>query len=118
MSQPSAEPVTPLLALVFVCELAMLAGLAVIGATVGHGRAMAIVLGIAFPVIAAVIWGVFLSPKAAVELPELARLVGRVVLMGGTGVGLLGLGHRLSGGALAVVGVVSLIAAFVVGKGS
>lgn len=48
----------------FLCELGMLIGLAYWGFTVGEG-AVAWVLGIGAPAIAAAIWATFIAPKAA-----------------------------------------------------
>jgi Protein of unknown function (DUF2568) len=47
----------------FLCELAMLAALASWGFTVGDG-AGAWVLGIGAPLLAAIVWGAWVAPKA------------------------------------------------------
>jgi hypothetical protein len=52
----------------FLCELAMLAALAYWGFTVGDG-AGAWVLGIGAPLMAAIIWGAWVAPKARWPVP-------------------------------------------------
>ena len=47
----------------FLCELGLLAGLAYWGFTVGEG-ATAWLLGLGAPALAAVVWGLFVAPKA------------------------------------------------------
>jgi hypothetical protein len=54
------------LALRFVLELGALAALAYWGATIASARAVRIVLAIVLPVIMAVVWGLFISPKARI----------------------------------------------------
>ena len=52
-----------ILAIRFLCELGLLVGLAYWGFTVGVG-ATAWLLGLGAPTIAAVVWGLFVAPKA------------------------------------------------------
>ncbi|MFT4294679.1 MAG: YrdB family protein [Micropruina sp.] len=85
----------------FLLELALLAGVGVIGWQVAPGwwRWVAVIAG---PAAVAVLWGLFLSPRAAVMLPEAARLAIETVLFLGAGAGLFALGF----GVPAVVGFV------------
>jgi hypothetical protein len=65
----------------FLCELAMLAALAYWGFTVGDG-ASAWVLGIGAPLLAAVLWGAWVAPKARWPVPLPTRVVIELVLFG------------------------------------
>jgi hypothetical protein len=62
------------LALRFLLELAALAGLAYWGAHTGGG-ALAVLLAVAAPLAAAVVWGLWCAPKSARRLPQPARTV-------------------------------------------
>ncbi len=57
------------LALRFLLELCLLAALANWGFQAGSGWLAKIGLGLGAPLLAAVIWGIFISPKADVPLP-------------------------------------------------
>jgi hypothetical protein len=65
----------------FLCELAMLAALASWGFIVGDG-ATAWVLGIGAPLLAAVVWGAWVAPKARWPVPLPTRVVIELVLFG------------------------------------
>ena len=65
----------------FLCELAMLAAQAYRGFTVGDG-AGAWVLGIGAPLLAAVVWGAWVAPKARWPVPLPTRVVIELVLFG------------------------------------
>jgi hypothetical protein len=65
----------------FLCELAMLAALAYWGFTVGDG-ASTWVLGIGAPLLAAVVWGAWVAPKARWPVPLPTRVVIELVLFG------------------------------------
>jgi hypothetical protein len=62
-----------ILAIRFLCELGLLAGLAYLGFTVGEG-ATAWLLGIGAPAVAAVVWGLFVAPKARYPVTMPIRL--------------------------------------------
>lgn len=85
----------------FLLELALLAGVAVLALslTAGWWRWLAAVLSV---VAVAVVWGLLLSPKAAVPLPWPATLGIETVLFVGTGAGLFVIGLGLP----AAIGVV------------
>jgi hypothetical protein len=57
----------------FLCELAMLGALAYWGAATFDGS-MAFVAGIAAPLAAAVVWGLWVAPKARHPVPVVVRL--------------------------------------------
>jgi hypothetical protein len=69
------------LAVRFLCELAMLAALAYWGFSVGAG-AGAWVLGIGAPLLAAVVWGALVAPRARWPVPMPVRVVIELVLFG------------------------------------
>lgn len=62
------------LGLRFLCELGLLAGLAYWGFRVGEG-AWGFVLGIGAALLAAVIWGLFVAPKARRPVPLAVRVL-------------------------------------------
>jgi hypothetical protein len=65
----------------FLCELAMLAALASWGFTVGDGVG-AWLLGVGAPLLAAVVWGAWVAPKARWPVPLPTRVVIELVLSG------------------------------------
>ena len=108
------------LVVAFLCELAMLAGLAIIGAdrggavgsgTVGSGTVGSIGLAIALPLAVFVLWGLLLAPKASRRLPRVPRLAVKLVLFTGTGLGLVAVGYPVLGLALALTAAVSVTVA-------
>lgn len=70
------------LALRFFLELGMLAAFGYWGVQAASGSVMKVVLGVGAPLLAAVFWGTFLSPKAAIHLSQPARLGLEVVVFG------------------------------------
>ncbi len=97
--------------LVFFAELAMLAGFAVAGARLGVGEPIGVVLAIAFPLAAAVVWGLWLAPRAARKLGRPGGLALKVLLV------VLAAGSLAAGGAAvwAVALVVGACGSFVIG---
>lgn len=65
----------------FLLELAMLAAYGVGGYELASNTAIRWLLAIVFPVIVGVLWGIFLSPRARVQLPYPLKLAGRILLM-------------------------------------
>jgi len=66
--------------LVFLAELGMYAGYAVLGLSLATG-VVGVALGVALPVAVAVFWGVFLSPRAPRPLPRALKVMVRLLLM-------------------------------------
>ncbi len=66
---------------VFLDELALLAVLAVAGARIGGGTLASVARAVAFPLIAAAIWGRWLAPRARGRLAHPARLGTKLVLI-------------------------------------
>ena len=102
------------LALRFLLELAMLAALCAWGFAVGPNPVARIGLGLGAPVLAAVLWGTFLSPRAAVALPRPARLALELLLFAAATAALAAAGQRALAAWFALLVVVNevLIAAF------
>jgi hypothetical protein len=85
------------------CELAMLAALAYWGLTVGDG-AGAWVLGVGAPLLAAVVWGAWVAPKAGWPVPIPTRVI-ELVLFGAAVGGLAVAGQPLAAVVLGVAGL-------------
>jgi len=80
MNDTPPDRVDALDSVVFLAELCLLAILAWAGARLGTG-AWAVVLAIALPLVAAVLWGLLLAPRAARRLRHPARLIVKLVLL-------------------------------------
>src|SRR4051812_39264078 len=87
------------LALAFLLELAGLAAFCYWGFAVPDGLTPKLLFGLGLPILAAVLWGVFASPKATVVLPGPATVAFQLVWFGAAAV-VLGLAGRVT---LAVV---------------
>ena len=70
------------LALAFLLELCMLAALGYWGFTLDQGFIIRIIAGLGAPLLAAVIWGLWMAPKAAKRLREPLHLIGELILFG------------------------------------
>lgn len=91
----------------FLTELALLAGVAWLGALLGHGGWPSVVLAILAVGIVVVLWGRLIAPRANRRLSDPARLIVEIVLFAGTAAGLAALGHpivALVGGVVAIAG--------------
>ncbi len=95
------------LALRFLLELTLLAGLAIAGARLADGIA-GLLLAVGLPVLAAAIWGAWVAPKAQRRLRDPARLAVEVVLFALGAGALIAAGLAAAGIALGVVYGVSL----------
>jgi hypothetical protein len=99
---------TPLLGLAltvrFVLELALLVGVGVLAWQIAApSRWVAVIAG---PLAVAVVWGLFLSPKATITLPAGAQFAVEAVLFLGAGAGLVLIGLPTA----AIIGVVLWLA--------
>jgi hypothetical protein len=99
----------------FLLELALLAG-SVAWAWLSFSGGLRWVVAIAAPVLIAVTWGMFLSPRAAVPLPEWARFTIEAVLFGGVFVGLVFVGLAVWGAIGLVVWLVDKVVLLVLGQ--
>jgi hypothetical protein len=77
----------------FLLELGALGALGYWGFHTAHGPAAKLALGIGAPLLAAALWGVFVSPRAAVPLPTAPWLLAQAVVFGAAVAGLLASGH-------------------------
>lgn len=67
------------LAVTFILELCLLVAFGYWGFTTGDSLWLKILLGIGTPVLAAVLWGLFMAPKAARRLPSPWHEIAQVV---------------------------------------
>ena len=86
----------------FLLELCLLAALAYAGLQVN------IVLAVLAPLVAAVVWGLFVSPKARFPLSRPLWVGVQVVLFGAAVVGLVASGHGVLGSIFGVAVAVNL----------
>jgi cytochrome b len=91
------------LAIRFLLELCLLAALAYAGLQVN------VVLAIAAPLVAAVVWGLFVSPKARFSLSRPLWVGVQVVLFGAAVAGLVASGQRVLGASFGVAVAVNLV---------
>ncbi|HEX4016925.1 MAG TPA: YrdB family protein [Frankiaceae bacterium] len=94
------------LALAFLLELVALVAFAFWGWTMGANDATRLLLMIALPVVAALLWGAFLSPKPEFQLPRAAVAFAQVAFFALAVFALWGSGHP--GAALATAAVLVL----------
>jgi Protein of unknown function (DUF2568) len=100
------EPGNPaMLAFRFGVELATYALLAWAGASVNAALAVQILLAIALPLVVAVIWFLWMAPRARRRLREPARLVAELVIFLGSAAALAAVGHVLAAVIYAVIAV-------------
>jgi hypothetical protein len=88
--------VGPVALIRFLSELALLAAFAFSGAWIGDNVVVSLLLAVALPVAAAVIWGRFIGPKGRNRLSDPYRLGLELVLFGAAAVGLIAYGHWVS----------------------
>ncbi len=82
------------LALRFLLELCALGALGYWGFKTGGGAAAKITLDIGAPLVAAIVWGTFLSPRASITLPGAVVLVLQALVFASAVAGLVSTGHR------------------------
>jgi hypothetical protein len=95
------------LGLRFLLELCALAALAYWGTQAGRGLLLRLVLGIGAPLVAAVVWGTFVAPKATVPVSAPVRILIEVVIFGLAALGLAAAGRSYLAWALVVVFVIN-----------
>jgi Protein of unknown function (DUF2568) len=97
------------LALRFLLELCALVALGYWGFKNGSGALAKIALGIGTPFVAAIVWGVFVAPRAPVALPGVVVLLLQALVFGSAAAGLANAGHRtlaLVFGALVIINAI------------
>lgn len=72
----------------FLAELALLAVLVIIGINAHVGLAGRIALAVGLPVVAAVLWGLVMAPRAKRRLADPGRLIVEIVIFAGAAAGL------------------------------
>ena len=72
-------------------------------------------LGVGSPLVAAVVWGVFVSPKARVRVPGGVRLAIEVAFFGLAALALAAAGHPALAGALALAGAANIALLYALG---
>jgi hypothetical protein len=82
------------LVLRFLLELCALGALGYWGFKTGGDAITKLAIGIGVPLIAAVVWGTFLSPQASVQLPRSLVLVLQALVFGSAAAALAATGHR------------------------
>jgi Protein of unknown function (DUF2568) len=89
----------------FLLELCALAALGYWGFQIGQSLIAKIGLAVGAPLLAAVVWGTFIAPRATVPVPTWVWLVLQVVVFGCAAAGLVATGQRTLAGifVLAVV---------------
>jgi Protein of unknown function (DUF2568) len=102
----------------FLTELAMLAALAGAGATADTGLAWRIVLAVLGPVLAAVIWGAAIGPRARRRLADPLRLAAEIALFLAASAGLALDGFVLAAVIFAILAIGTAVLVRVVTPGS
>ncbi|MEU4427907.1 YrdB family protein [Actinoplanes sp. NPDC024001] len=95
------------LGLRFVLELCALAALAYGGWRTPGPIGVRILAAVALPLLAAIVWGRWVAPKASHPLPDPQRLIPEWLVFGGGAVALIVTGHPLLGAVLAVLAAVN-----------
>lgn len=91
----------------FLLELFALGALCYWGFASGENVFVKVFLGLGAPVLAAVVWGLFVSPKAAVPLAMPLRLLPEALVFGSAAAALLATGHPVLAVGFTVVAVVN-----------
>jgi len=102
---------TAVLAIRFGTELALVVVLVILGINAGIGLAGRVALAVGCPVVAAVLWGIAIAPRARRRLADPLRLVVEVALFGAAAVG-LGIEGSVAGAvifAVVTIGVAVLV---------
>lgn len=94
------------LTVAFLAELAALLALAVWGWSAVDPTVWRVVLAVAAPAVAAVLWGLFAAPRAPVRVPALTVLV-KLAVFGAAVVGLFVTGHPVPAVVLAAAALLS-----------
>jgi quinol-cytochrome oxidoreductase complex cytochrome b subunit len=97
------------LALRFLLELCALAALGYWGFQTGRGLFMKIGLGIGAPLLAALVWGTFVAPHAAVPVSAPLRLVLELVVFGSAAAALYAAGRPALAGSFALTVVINRV---------
>ena len=91
------------LAFRFLLELCMLAAVGYWGFKTQSGWGMKLLLGIGLPVVIAVVWSLFLAPRALSPLRGMTHLLLSLILLGSGAVALFASGHPTLGWMYAII---------------
>jgi hypothetical protein len=91
----------------FLLELVALGALSYWGFASGGNLLAKVLLGVGAPVLAAAVWGLFVSPKAAVPLAMPLRLLPEALVFGSAAAALIATGHPALATGFAAVAVVN-----------
>ncbi|MCZ2860833.1 YrdB family protein [Blastococcus sp. VKM Ac-2987] len=89
----------------FALELSALGALAYWGFQVSTSPGVRVLAGLGAPVVAAVAWGLFASPRAAVQLPAPAQLAVQLAVLAGAVAALVAVGRPQLAGAFGAAAV-------------
>jgi hypothetical protein len=101
------------LAVRFLLELCALAAMGYWGYRTGNGHVMKIIMCVGAPLIAAVAWGVFVSPKASIPTTGWLHLLLELCFFGSAVVALNTTGHKSLAEILGIVAAVNLTLIYV-----
>ncbi len=93
--------------LAFLLELILLGALAWWGAQAGTSLAASVLLGVGAPLAAAVVWGLFASPRARIRLPMAGVLAVKVLAFAAGAAALYAVGQHVLAICLAVVALLN-----------
>ena len=96
--------------LAFVIEFAFMVGVFLLASALGGGGLGGSVAGVASVVVVAVLWGLFIAPRARRRIPKVPRALAAGGLVAVVGAGLLGLEHSRFGLVLIGAGLVLVLA--------
>jgi hypothetical protein len=96
------------LALAFLLELCALAALAYWGFNTGSGELIHLILGIGAPLLTAVVWGMFVAPRAVKPAAPPAKLALRLIVFGAAALGLAAAGQSTLAVIFAVLVAINL----------
>lgn len=111
MSTPQPDPVPQIgvwEGLSFVCELAMLAALAVGGWHLGGSTPSSAAAAVGLPAAAVLVWGLWLAPRAPRRLRGLPLLLAKGAVFVAAGVVLAAAGHPAWAAALLVISLTTV----------
>jgi len=97
------------MALAFLLELCALAAIGYWGFQTGQTTLVRLVLGLGLPLLIAILWGIFLSPKASMPVPEPWRTIVRQSIFALAVVLLYLSGQTVLAGIFALALVINLI---------
>ena len=100
----------------FLLELCALGALGYWGFKTGSATITKVVLGVGAPLVAAVVWGTFLSPRAPIRLHWGVVLVLQALVFASAAAGLVATGHRSIAVVFVVIVVINAILMYVWGQ--